>query len=53
MKSMRERIKQLASNKTGMSINSLKPNPRELAQRLVSQGALFSIGNGKFKWSGE
>ena len=53
MKSMSERIKKMAQQPNGIYLASLKPNPRELAQRLVSQGALFNIGNGRFKWSGE
>lgn len=42
-KGLHAQVKRKAENKGGVSLQELKPNEREVAQRLISSGALFSV----------
>ena len=43
MKSLHKRIKQQAQHK-GVRLSELKPNSREIAKRMIEQGALYCVG---------
>ena len=45
-------VKRKAERSHGVSLTELKPNEKEIAKRLLKQGALFSVG-GKLMWQGD
>jgi hypothetical protein len=51
MKGLHDKIKKQAQTK-GVKLSELKPNSREIAQRLINQGALHNVG-GVYRWSGD
>ena len=46
---LHNQVKRKAEQPGGVSLMKLKPNERDIAQRLVKQGALHSVG-GKLVW---
>lgn len=51
-KGLHATLKQKAQRPGGVSLMDLKPNSREIAKRLIEQGALHSVG-GKLVWQGD
>jgi len=51
MKSLHKRIQQQAE-RNGVKLSELKPNSREIAQRMIEQGALYCVGV-VYRWSGD
>lgn len=50
---LHNQVKRKSQQRGGVSLAQLKPNEREIAQRLISQGALHPVGGGKFEWQGD
>ena len=51
-KGLHGQVKRKAEQPGGVSLINLKPNEREVAARLVKQGALHNVG-GKLVWQGD
>lgn len=51
-KGVHANVKRKAERQGGVSINELKPNERDVAQRLVKMGALHTVGR-KLVWQGD
>ena len=48
---LHKRIQQQAE-RNGVKLSELKPHSREIAKRMIEQGALYCVG-GVYQWSGD
>lgn len=49
-KGLHNQVKRKAEHPAGISLAQLKPNERDVAKRLIEQGALLSVPGNRFVW---
>lgn len=51
-KGLHNNVKHKAERSQGVTLQELPPNQREIAQRLIKQGALFTVDGKFYQWGG-
>lgn len=49
MTSLHQNIKKLSQSPDGLRLSVLKPNSRQIAERMIANGELIKVGN-VYKW---